>query len=360
MRCAVNNGLPLNTVMDTSDFSDVMVSDASKLSGTILVTPTAIIEGTYERAILDFITSGGRVLFYGPLAEAPRAIRELLEVTIGDDVAGAVDLVTAFHTDVFEDGAGAKTILHNSNVSGGAINEQCNPGSPATKVAATAGNPECAYAITRSEKEWNGGTVAWIRGSNPFSAERVEGQQTRVPRPHGLEYFDSSVLCRSLLETFGYGFVQHRRDGSTRPALTFLSRKRNGWYLSGYAPDTTVSLELAFPDGAPVFTGSDIRLRDGRSHVQLRTSFHLECRLFVSGQSSGAVSCVEAPCFPTDMERRVAVSGLAGATIVVFPPKERLTKVFAEVDGEKITGCVDEEKGAIRYDGLSGSVSIAW
>jgi hypothetical protein len=339
-RSAVNSGLPLNTILSTRDFKSVLSGNRQALQDTVLFTPTTILEGTYEEELQGFIESGGRVMFYGPLDKTPAALRSMLNIGTESPISGELELTGDLDCDVLERPFATHGIRHHPPASGGGIVEiVANPGDTHTRLLATAvqDGTQRAYALYRDEPEWGGGGVGWIRGTNSFATEHDPDQTSRVPRAFASGGFDPAALCRLVLAEFGFSFVQHRASGSTRPALTFVSRRDNGYFLTGYAPDSTVSQEFRFPLGAPLLTGKEAHIRGGRAGYHLERSFHSECRVFLVNQPDGVVSCTQTAHFPSDRSSRLLLTGIKGTDVIFLPPRACIDDVSFMIHGADTT-----------------------
>ena len=340
------------------------------LGSTILFTPTTILEGSYEQDLAAFVGQGGKVLFYGPLANSPGVIKDLLNIRLAEPLCGELALHTNLPRDEFENSPTQANLHHGPIVSAGSVEEVlASENENHTEVWAVvrqAAN-ERVYAVTRSLESWNGGTVGWIRGSNPFSTDRDPDAPSRVPTPLPKTSFDPSVLVRHLLSRFGITLLQRRRSQESLVIMTFVARHRNGFFFSGYKQDTTAVWRCRFPDGAPLLLGREARLENGLATYFLDRSFHEECRVFASQEAQGVVSSTEEPRLPwgkepklTGKRRILRLSGLQSTDLVIYPPLERLDKLTAYCDGKELHVRRSASKPCADVAGASGTIYIAW
>ena len=112
LRDAVNNGLPLNTVMDTAECDQLP-------PGRVIVSPVPEEHTPWETRLLEYLESGGRILLYGPLEHSPR-LRELLQIRLTAPLEGELELEG---TDLPETFAPDRTIFHAPPYSAGGIRE---------------------------------------------------------------------------------------------------------------------------------------------------------------------------------------------------------------------------------------------
>src|SRR5690606_25130425 len=137
--------------------------------------------------------------------------------------------------------------------------------------------------------------IAWIRGSLPYKEAGI----TNLPVRQDFEFFDSTVIARYLLQDFGYTLLQNKLDQTIPSTLLFLGRKDNAFWFTGCKKDTSVSLQLRFPEGVPLIIGQSTDLGEQTAGYALNRSFHDECRIFVDQQVASHVTCRENAPFPT-------------------------------------------------------------
>lgn len=351
MRAAVNAGLPLNTVVSTREVGGASASGV--LSDSVLICPTAIGANAAE-AVSNHLERGGRALFYGPIANASPEVRSLLPLGIARGIEGRLSLDTNLRWDSLELGEFPKAVNHDPLVSAGPIRavatDTCE-----LHAEVRSGSERRVYAVSARV---GAGRVAWIRGTNAFSTAPTPESPLRVPRPHASELLDPGVLVRMLLGELGYVICHRRRSREAPSEITFLSRNRGAWILSGYKAETTGSLRLRFPAGAPLLVGWDTEIVDGMSEYHLPRAPHEEIRILVDQRDGGLVSCKEYDPFPTGMERTLIVSGLEEATVTVLVPPSRIDRLLLRCsDGESVPS-LDGSQATI--DGVNGRLTVAW
>jgi hypothetical protein len=184
---------------------------------------------------------------------------------------------------------------------------------PSVKVLASAlqGSETRVVASSRSLPSWNGGRLVWLRGC--VSGKAGGGGHHLEPIDPALN-FNCERLPGLLLSEFGWQIRFEKRSWAARCPITLLARRENGFFLSGFTPDTTSGLLLKTPLGAPLPTGSECVLRAGFSSFRMPKSWHKECRLFIV-QDSGFVSAAEVTAEEVFFDRQIRVSGLKGATV---------------------------------------------
>ena len=308
IRGAINCGLPLNTVVSTGNF---LSAPDAVFQDRVLVAPTAVTVNPRVMAKLEaFLASGGRVLFYGPARG--EAVERLLGLVPAEPLDGEFDVV------------GFGRVKHLARYSGGALDREFAPGSPAEPMFRYERDGRFRTAAARvARPEWNGGSVVWVRGSNSFSMEK---------HCHFSTAFDRNVFARSeamlvrALARFGCSIEFDRADATTpEPRLT-LRFHANALYLSGFGTDTTVAEHLRFSDGAPVFTGTDTLIRNGSAVYPAERAVNRECRFFVA-MAEGRIRCREEISLMPGVKRRISLDGLRGARVVFRPEPEHVESV---------------------------------
>lgn len=371
VRNAINEGFPLNTVVATDVFlrmPEHVVDNLKK--NTILFIPASLLEGAWAETIVQYVESGGRVFIYGVVSDP--AVQSLLNIQQTDGLEGRVTLDADMATDdsvLQEDGDGSKrqssAVYHPSMLSGGTLKEIVKDHhDPSTKILASVHQDgiERIFAAYRKLPGWQGGSVAWIRGSLPFTT----GQVSSLPIKREDCNIDPAVLCRYMLQNFGYELHQMKADRSVQTALVFTANKDNATWFNGFKYHTALSFSFRFPHGAPLIVGESAVLRSGRAHYSLDRVFHGECRIYVEQKEDGVVHCLPLDPKPTPSKKKkvraLQVTGLKEAKVTLFPPLEVMQagNVEANVNGkwEILTGHPSES--SITLEQVSGTLIVNW
>ncbi len=85
IRNAINAGVPLNTVVSTGSFCK---GDQSIYSGSILISPVPSAGDAYEEAIIRYVQTGGKVIFYGSVTHSSAKFRRFIGVKLTDGIEG--------------------------------------------------------------------------------------------------------------------------------------------------------------------------------------------------------------------------------------------------------------------------------
>jgi len=348
IRGAINRGAPINTVVSTAAFADLLRTDRSRLAGSVAIIPTAVEDPSFYDLLLSWMEEGGRVLLYGSATSLPPPILSLLGIQLSEPEEGEFEVLVQGPGDEFEHGALPSTIRHEPLVSDEGLRERFHPGVGEIKalVELRRGAERLPFAVSRGAIGPGGGTCVWIRGGNSFELPIKTSLPSRAD-PHRLA--DPSRYLRYVLDQFGYD-IRFSSYGPEKmePVLT-CHRSAGAFFLSGYVPNTTTELRLRFPWGAPVLSSMDTRLRAGRSCYRFGRAFRSEIRIFVSGQDDGILSCAEIAPIMVGVNRRLLVRHLRDATIRFF---------FEEGAGERTTYYLSsyETQYDVAFPGIASKV----
>ena len=326
VRCAINAGLPLSSVLSTHAFAQRKCWDA--LRASVLYTPVPP-AGEVADALLSYMDQGGRVLFYGSCLGGDPRILSRLGIALGEEIAGETTVSLAGEE---------KPLLVDGLMSDGGLAEIFAGGD--TECIATA----CGRAVAVA-----GERIGWSRG---LCAVVWHGRRNL---PHGVDHFRGETLPLFILRKMGVVLDYLKKDPRSLPPVTMLHRHNGGLYLSAFAADTTVETALRFPLGAPIFLGCEAEMREGVAHYRFSKATRRECRVLVE-QKSGVIGCREVAPVSYFMRRRINVRGLENATLRFFPESDCLHDVEAVLnschDAWAVSDPFDaswEEKDGCRY-----------
>ena len=326
LRGAVNNGLPLSTVVSTRQFAASCAKDPQFYSDTILLIYAPVANGELEKQLLERLHRGQSVFLYGPIDHVGLDLLKLIGLRQADPLEGEVTLSISLDPDVIQHGQQPMNLIHRAILSGGSINTVVAEGSTdAVRVCATVSqkdkDTERVVAVShRNALGAQTGTLAWVRGT--FCSSVVAGAKLPLPDDPSRS-FPAEALMRLMLKEFGYSIQFTKPLAATRTPIIMAARHRNGYFLSCYSPDTTATVRLRFPHGAPVLVGSETWMEDGHSSYTPPRAWHKEVRCFIDQLESGEVSCVESISEFPFIERRLLLTGLKNATVHFYPENER-------------------------------------
>ncbi len=360
MREAINNGLPVNSVISTRAFTELGEKQRAALGGRLLITPTPF-DKTSEEQLLAWVESGQNILVYGPLDHSTR-LRERLQLELADPLEGTMEAATTLPvSDRFEDGIEPDTFIHRTTMSGGTLRERPAEGAKTDAVARKNGEERVLASHYTSP---SGGILTWVRGPLPLGLSK----RNRLPaHDDTATTFPLGELIRRTIGKLGWhiGFKAETRS-QCLPVLS-IHRHDNGWFFSGYTPDTTVEYSLHTPFGAPLMLGLETRLRGGIAHFHQARGWRNECRVFIE-QDAGVVSFREQTSVQFGVTRRVRADGLKEAKIRFFPPTDATPTLLENPKWPFVGGKTPELKTINTEHGpmletverVSGAVLFSW
>ncbi|NMA42837.1 MAG: hypothetical protein GX946_05590 [Oligosphaeraceae bacterium] len=311
IRGAINLGLPLNTVISLRSFQQAMRS----LSGRILLVSTlATLNQAAMHSLEQFLSNGGKIIFYGPARG--KAIERLLGLQEVQALDGELDF------------SGGKCI-HNSRYGAGPLDR--GNIDPRNRVAASyrRGNTERPALLFRALPEWHGGCAAWIRGTNSFTMEKHCYQPTELDADTWL--FPEKLFLQAL-EAFSWSLRSEDPFPGGKAPIQTLHLHNNALFLSAHGRSSTALQWLKFPDGAPLFTGTETIIKNGATAYHLTSEVNWEGRVFVSGDMDGRLFCRETGENFTSVHRRLLVGGLQNMQVLFRPEKEYAGRVHFSTD----------------------------
>ncbi|MDP2335563.1 MAG: hypothetical protein Q8N05_03745, partial [Bacteroidota bacterium] len=272
----------------------------------------------FEKELVSFIKKGGQVIIYGPADHASEELLSLLNLENKSPLKGEFKIIGDYVIDELKKTYPDK-IRHTSLFSGGGISATVkNKSDHYTRILVKLTQAKDSRDIVwvRANPEWSGGKVAYVRGTN---SSHFEGGRLLKPDDPSM-YFTGPTYLRYILKEFGLEYAIDKNDPSIKSPVLSISRSNNGYFFSGYVPNTTVKQRFKFSQGAPIMLGYDSELKNGYTTYQFPTSWNRECRVFVK-QNRGIVSCKELHSGELGISRRLQISGLDNATVRIFPDK---------------------------------------
>jgi hypothetical protein len=368
IRQAINAGFPLNTVVSTTGFLSSLEKKPDLYRGCVLVTVAPEAGSAVEARLIRFVQEGGKLLVYGPITHAGPAFLAFANLARAEPLEGVFDLADAVTGDTFAQLQNPAQLRHVALVNGGGVESVVKDrADPSTASLATLkqGAQTRDVLVARSRPEWKGGKVLYFRATN---SNRYTGGRLLTPdNPEA--FFNGPLLMRYALSEFGYTFLQDRLRPAIKSPVTSVARSNNGFYFSGYTPDTTVKQRLRFPQGAPLLLGYETLLEKGCSTYFLPRGWHRECRVFVTQPSDGRVGLNECHSNERGVVRRLEVDGLAKATVLFYPgseAREGNLRTYLNSGYPWLKGRIPFQKGpdafgaCYQVTNVTGRLCIAW
>lgn len=366
IRQAINNGFPLNTVISTKAFQSVITSKPGYFTESILVSIVPEAGSAVEKALISYVQRGGKLIIYGPADYASPDFLALLNLQNTTPLDGEFSITATTGNDRLARQYPDR-ILHAALFSGGGIRTTLkNPRDGQTTVLARmaqAGNVRDVVWV-RADPAWQGGKVAYVRGTN--SSKFTGGKLLTPDDPQ--QYFVGPLYMRYVLKQFGIDYAVEKQDPGIKSPMLTISRSDNGFFFSGYLPNTTVRQRFQLPQGAPVLLGFDTQLDDGHSTYSLPTAWNRECRIFVE-QSTGIVSCKELHSGQKEIVRRLQVTGLNKATVRIYAATgvtEAMMHAYVNSAYPWRKGQISVRTGDKKYghhfvvENVTGDLVVAW
>jgi len=314
--------LPVLTVCASDCF--VSLARSGRLPGSIFLAPAPLGDWAYAEALLEHVQDGGRAVLYGSLAHAPDPLLEALGLSLSDSpLEGDLEVDCRLSLDPFSEGGQPNDLplRHRAQTCGGGLHEVCPEGDPDVRIWARLRGEGRAYCVHRSRPEWNGGSLAWIRGTVPYGVP-TEAPYFRPDKDAPGETQRSQDWLRRLIAELGLDIVQPRRDENAEPVRLFIKRHKGAWYFTGSKPDTTVHARIKTPDGAPVFTEYETPIIDGYAEEHFGKTIYNEVRFFV--RMRDGICKAHALAHSPGQERCLALEGCEQATVTVYPGPQAL------------------------------------
>ena len=360
IRGAIAQGLPLNTVVSTGNFRTILQEQPHFFDGYVLVSPVPIADSAVEAALLEVAASGGQVLLYGPLAHASEQLLDALNLRCADGLSG--ELTFNLRIENLDNGTFPQKINHRPVINAGefrAILRDDDDDATICCASVSNGHQTRVVALRRHQ-------LGWVRGT--ISSQIEPGQRLFVPDDLN-EVFPGEALMRLMLSQFGYDIRIQRHQLDTKTPVTLVHRHKNGYFFSGFTPDTTASIHLRFPQGAPLLLGYETHLKDGYSTYHMPRAWNRECRVFIEQDNPSILSCVELPAVSYRGKRKIAVYGLKDATVRFYPEagfEETTTALLNSnapyVVGEDVEVILrrDSSGSYLETSGISGWLIFTW
>ncbi len=324
---AIQGGLPLNTVVSTRIFRMMMQINDSIAKKCLLVVPASA-----EKSILPYLDRCGDVLFYGTLDSASEELRNLLDVKIGEPISGEVHIRTGNSGDRYAVPPPDRSFILPQFLGGG-LTETLPPDSDANILAEASRNGQVrALAWTRIRS--GGSKIGFVRAVLPLDPEvRPDRSLNQLPADR---VYPVENLPRLILPEFGWCIRCSAKKPDSELPRTTISRHDQAFHFSIFARDTTSTMEMGTPVGAPIGTEMETLISDSLAHWTPGKFERYECRCFAKQKAESVVSCkIGTAEFPT-YQGRINYHGFNDAEVRFFPPAEALDSLEVLLDEKNI------------------------
>ena len=318
---AINHGLPLNTVISTVNFKQLLKDKPQLFKNKVIVSPVPEKDSIICDSLVSFAGNGGNVLLYGSLKDTDERIVKLLGLSVTDELNGEFTVI---------DNTGIKDELLNGDIdynityggifTDGGLDTIANSGTTVIASAVQDGNER---VIASKNK-----TALWCRGCDSSRKPVDDNDAAKKDDTAHFDSFPAEILMRKLIKYAGYEISFKKYNKYSLEPVVLMHRSNSSLWFDGYCADTTVEIGLKTPLGAPLMLANEAILKEGVAHYRMPRAWRHECRIFVDGQQDGMVRAKETIPTAYGVERRILVEGLKNATVYVIPKKDAADKTF--------------------------------
>lgn len=305
---AINEGLPLNTVVDAKDLTAAFA--ASGQQDAILVTPVPTPGSQLESDLIKLIGQDVDVLLYGPVLPGS-AFLPLLGLELSEPLEG--DFV--LQSSALEPAEEGNIIRHTGFLSGGGWTETLHGKVNGEAAEAVQGKARRAAMIVTAT---DGGRLAWTRASLSTGEYRPDKPRPiKGPILKGMDrtkFYPPGRLLRNCLGAFEWLIESDETSIEPRPPYLTVHRWKNAFVMSGHSRDESAMLSVRHPLGAPLRMNQTTIIMDGAAEITGEIAWTNEVRFFAVAEM-GVIKCLEVPQLMHGVHRRVVISGCEGATL---------------------------------------------
>lgn len=369
--CAsINEGLPLNTVLDAAELRTAWDALPANQRGAILLTPVPIPGSTLEAELVRATSQGTNLLLYGPVPEGSLFLG-MLGLQLAKPLEGDFEILKSDGLDACEDVG--SVIRHTNILSGGGWSEVAIPEASEDSRLLTAKQEGSIRVAIIAKAYPSGGRIAWTRGSlstaeyDPNNSGRIRGP---ILQPlDSSKFYPPGRLLRTALKVFNWDISFRRTENSFRSPYLTIHRHQNAYILSGHQRDEHTVQQLRFPLGAPLLIGRNNRVVDGRTELYGQTAWQSEVRVFLEQGGDGIYECQEPPALMHGVHRRLLVHYCKNATLkfLVDPNHTDAIRIlrdpyFPYFVGDFVEPTIESTTHGdlITVDNVNGSLLFEW
>ncbi len=370
---AINRSLPLSTVISTDRFLALREKNPAFLKDSVLIMPVPHADAAITKVISNFVKQGGKVLLYGATKGADPEFLQLLGLEEAQELSGVFDLRlngSAENEAQWKDYP--RKVHYRGVLTDGGLAARIAPGATGVSVLAMAEQNKESRVLAHkvSNPDWNGGAISWCRGHDCSRKATDANDAVKNDTTENVECFPLEILPRVLLSELGFTISVEKRNKTIKEPVVMMHRNKGSVWYSGYCPDTTASLSLKTPLGAPLLFANETYLNEsGESVYHMPRAWRHECRVFVEkNDDCGTLHCIEAISTQMGTKRRLKIEGLKNATLYVLPVNGDVNNMHAllnspyphYVSEEFKQSVIDTVFGpALKIEDVSGTVLIA-
>ncbi len=364
----INEGVPLNTVVDLRLLPAALRARPSLREGRVFFSPVPLPGSDSERVLNDLWREGVTLFLYGPLPAAsvffgPLGLREAAPLE------GDFDLELRHVPPGEQMEAWGWKMRHTAMLSGGGFSEApVDNGPSGVEYLALARRAEgVRVACARN------GQLFWTRGSlttaeyNPDDPQPLRGPILHTLNPQ--EFVPAGRLTRFALDKLDWRVAVADVASEPRAPCLTIHRHRNAFHYSGFHPDENSRMLLRHPLGAPLLTYRRLRVIGGASEVTGIRAWTNECRVFLASGDDGIHRARYLPPVGYGVYRRLLISGCRHAVLkfMVDPGSDRPIRIlrrpiFPYLVGDFVEPCVESTPWGpvITVENVEGTLLLEW
>jgi len=303
---AINSGFPVSGVVSTRAF---LKAPAERFAGRVLVIPTMVSEEV-QRKLNEL--DGSKQLFYGPAHG--KAVEKLLSLEPAVPLSVDAEL------------PGYGRIRHLPVTSGGTCDRVLRADAPAEVLLMSLFAEGERPMLVKYGKD-----RLWLRGCSSFGTP-----YKRLPNLFDeANFYRAEKLFVKALAYFDWHIGFLREEPFSATPYQMLHWHDNALMMNCFSKDTTVRLQLRFPDGAPLFRRRDLLLRDGKGIYPAERCASLEARFFISGPDAVIRMRRRPGRMHSDQFGMTVLNGLNHHRVVFRPPVESGARIVFRENAEK-------------------------
>jgi hypothetical protein len=327
----INEGVPVNSVIDLADLRLVLARDPAFACGRVALSVVPDPGSAEELACLEWQRCGGDLLLYGPVPVGS-AFASLLQLAWDDPLEG--DFVPVGDSWW---GSEARRIRHHAVLADGGWSEvaagEVLGGGPRHWQAAGSNGVRLYAAYVQAAV---GGSLGWTRAANhtdEWRAGCTHPIRGPILRPlDRAEYLPVGYGMKLLLAACGWTSQPLDSAQHAAPACLTIHRSAGAFLVSCHQKNELERIALRTPLGAPLFVERRNQVVDGQTLVAGMAAWQLEARVFVRNRVTATIRCREvAPMMP-GVHRRLLVEDVADCELWVFTPPAHAATVRIVAD----------------------------
>ena len=325
MGAAINEGFPLNTVVDAGEFNHAWAKQT--LLGSVLISSVPRPGTTTEANLMQALHAGADLMLYGNIPDGS-SLLELLGLELSTPLDGDFELLG---DDLDSCTNVGRTIRHTALLSAGGWCETLSTSNtPPNRICQSAQQNDSTRVVAASSTHGKG-RLTWTRASlstreyNPDNPQPISGP---ILKPlDATKFYPAGRMLRTLLQRFDWFVDAEHADASHRMPYLTMHRHRNAYIFSGHQRNENSRHQLRHPLGAPLLVGRNNQIEQGRTIATGRTAWQNEVRVFLESGDDGTYKCEAPPQLMNGVHRRLLVHGCKQATLNFLVDPDHIDRI---------------------------------